>query len=519
MKSNIYYFDEKGNQKNYNHKESIKNELSKKQLKEIDKLKGKSYLNIFFYAWFLIVIIFIICYMLLYYKSISEDNHNKTLIKNKETLNTLNKTKVSELNETNISNKKIGIAFVFKENFINEIESMLLYLMNQLAINKKYDIYIIANQNNTFKFKFNKNIKIIYNLSNKTYIKDFDKNSNIKFYVLNNELSLKRIKYFQSLNEGKKLIGIMNGGFLSYSYGNKTEIYSLWKRNFLYDAYINMIPDDYYIYKNIGMNNTFFIPYLYNFNQKSNINSNLTYKNLLIIGPKKDHLKGAIYGIKAMSIIKQIISEAKLYFITSSYLAEIIENLIKNLNLTKNIEILYDVKNLTNYYLNSSVLLYPSLSEYYPYIMNEAKFHAIPIVGFNLSYNPSYLKGVIKVDMFNYSDMAQEAIKLLNNYEYRKIKGLEAKLSLNEFTNFETIEKWEKLFSVLENNDPHEYKIFQDYTYKEYYNEKIAIERLQMDFNLSKGFNKYFCCHSFNNMLKFDYIKNITVCQNINICK
>ena len=44
-------------------------------------------------------------------------------------------------------------------------------------------------------------------------------------------------------------------------------------------------------------------------------------------------------------------------------------------------------------------------------------------------------KGVILVDLLNYTQMAEEAIKLLKDYNYRKKKGWEAKLSLNEFSN------------------------------------------------------------------------------------
>ena len=56
MSSNIYYFDETGKPKIKNEIISVENELNSKQLKENNKLKGKSCLNIFFYTWFIIVI-------------------------------------------------------------------------------------------------------------------------------------------------------------------------------------------------------------------------------------------------------------------------------------------------------------------------------------------------------------------------------------------------------------------------------------------------------------------------------
>ena len=119
----------------------------------------------------------------------------------------------------------------------------------------------------------------------------------------------------------------------------------------------------------------------------------------------------------------------------------ILFHLVEKLDLEKNVEILYDIEDVEDYSLNSSVVLYDSLSESYPMIMNEAKANALPIIGFNLAYNPTYQKGVTFVDMFNNKLMAQKTIKLLNNYEYRKIKGLEAKLSLNEYSNREVVDK------------------------------------------------------------------------------
>ena len=160
---------------------------------------------------------------------------------------------------------------------------MLSLLANKLIKNEKYDIYLITNKDYNFDFKYEKRIKIMTILSNKESLEDFDKQSNIKFYILNNDLSKNNIKWYQSLNGGKNVIGIMERSFLSYIYTNYSNIYPYWKNNLLYDAYINIIPDDYYIYKKIGMNNTFYIPYLYNYVSQKTPNSNLTYNNLLIV--------------------------------------------------------------------------------------------------------------------------------------------------------------------------------------------------------------------------------------------
>ena len=43
----------------------------------------------------------------------------------------------------------------------NQNKKMLSLLMNKLAKNEKYDIYLISNHNKIDNFEFNKNIKIL----------------------------------------------------------------------------------------------------------------------------------------------------------------------------------------------------------------------------------------------------------------------------------------------------------------------------------------------------------------------
>jgi hypothetical protein len=258
---------------------------------------------------------------------------------------------------------------------------------------------------------------------------------------------------------------------------------------------------------------------MFTFDADKTPNSNLTYKNLMIMGREHDRIKGGYYGIKAMYEIVQKVPDAKMYFISSDYEIKFLRGVIKDLNLTNNIEIVHFVLNISHYFLNSSILLCPSKSESFPMVMNEGKAHGLPIVAFNVSYSPSYQKGVILVDMLNTTQMANEAIKLLNNYEYRKKMGMEAKLSLKEYSNEETANKWDRLFSVLDKDDPISYKKLQNYTYERYYDEEKARERLESNYNFGRTYNKYFCCHTFNDLCNLTYIKHIKGCYNISLCK
>jgi len=119
----------------------------------------------------------------------------------------------------------------------------------------------------------------------------------------------------------------------------------------------------------------------------------------------------------------------------------------------------------------------------------------------------------------NYTRMAEESIKLLKDYNYRKIKGLEAKLSLNRFSNREIVERWDRLFTVLINNDTEGFKKLQDYSYERYYDEELARDHLESNWKVGQIYNRYFCCHNFDDMLNLTYINNIKGCFDKSMCK
>ncbi len=168
--------------------------------------------------------------------------------------------------------------------------------------------------------------------------------------------------------------------------------------------------------------------------------------------------------------------------------------------------------NISEFYLNTSVLLVPCLSEAYRMVINEGKAHGLPIVAFNVEYEPSLQSGVITVEMLNYKAMAKEAIKLLKNYEYRKTKGEEAKLSLNNYLdNNGIVEIWGKLFNSLVNNKDG-YKKLQEEIEKKYYNETQAKDHLEKHYKYAQQFNEYFRCHSFEDFTNLNYLNNIYEC-------
>ena len=105
--------------------------------------------------------------------------------------------------------------------------------------------------------------------------------NNIDIYILNNDLS-NFIDIYKSL--GKKVIGIFHGVFYSCIFTNHTYIYNHWHRFKLYDSFVQIIADDYYVYDKLIFNNNVFIPNLYTFEHTLTPSSSLTNKNVLIVG-------------------------------------------------------------------------------------------------------------------------------------------------------------------------------------------------------------------------------------------
>ena len=155
--------------------------------------------------------------------------------------------------------------------------------------------------------------------------------------------------------------------------------------------------------------------------------------------------------------------------------------------------------------------MYTSLSEAFPMAMNEAKAYGLPIVAFDVPYSIPYQSGVINVDMLDCQALANETVKLLKDYEYRKQMGEKAKLSLNQFKNSETVELWGRLFnSLLEGKEA--YRKLQYEIENKYYNEERARKHMEKHYEDLLRYNKNFTCHSINNFTDINYIKKIEMC-------
>ena len=483
-----------------------KNKLEnyKEKGKSIKKHSGKNSKNKIFtkkniFFFFIPLIIFINIYLI---------TNNPQILELKKNIEELKST-IQKL-EKEVIRKKVKIGLVSQHIYLNGIARFLIVLGDLLVKTGKYDIYLINEvESKELDFKYNKKIKRHIIRKDFQSIKDFDEENDIDIYIINNDVS-DIINFYHSF--GKKVIGIFHGVFISCVFQNQTIIYRSWKEFSKLDAFVHIIPDDYWVYKKLGFNNTIYIPNIYTFESKNTPSSPLNYKNLLMVGRVDDIIKGAKYGLLAMAEIVKEVPDARLT-IVGMQPPQDLKDLIKELNIQDNVNYPGFSTNITEFYLNTSVLLVTSVSESYPMVMNEGKAHGLPIVAFNVDYSPCYQSGVIKVEMFDYLAMAKESIKLLKNYEYRKKKGKEAKLSLNNYeTNDEKVEMWNNLIQALINGTE-DFNKLQKKVEKKYYNETLAKEHMQKHYHYGQQFNKYFKCHSFKDFTTLEYINKIEVCK------
>ena len=425
----------KDNNNNNNNKNEIKYE---KKCKNIGSMSCR---DILFYISLLVIIVS--CITLLYsiiYLVITILNEQNNEEKNENNIDNIEKIEENSeynelINDYLDGNRKINIAFVYSSLYANGIARFIQNAANYFVATGKYNVYIITEKSYKLDYKVDERIHKIVE-SNKTLLKNMTKDLNIDFFILQNTSIKSTINFFKSL--GKFVIGMFHGLYVSAMFHGKIAPYKNWINFDGLDAYIFIGYDDYFFYKKLGFKNEIFIPNFYTFDPNLSKESELKANNIVMLGRAADGIKGIIYAIKSMSLIVKEVPDARLILLSSSSNIEHLKNYSRSLNVYDNINFNYYTENISKVFWNSSVLMYTSLSEAFPLAMIEGKAHGLPVVAFEVSCSPPYQTGVINVDMLDCEALANETVKLLKDYDYRRKMGKEAKLSLEQFNNVET---------------------------------------------------------------------------------
>ena len=477
---------------------------------KIEKSNENRYKNIII---IIIVIFFFFLILFLILLAITNlTNTNDDLYQTK-VYNPQRKTNLKKsLDNNKIKQKKINVGFIYSSLSGNGIARFMIVTGEYFIKTGKYNVFFITKPKQDRELSYNKQIKRVYVYNNRTLIRKTCNDEKIDFLIVNNVFSESMINWFKSLRV--KIIGIFHGVFMSPMFNNSTHLYRYWKNLELYDAFIHITADDYYYYENLGFKRNIFIPNLYTFEPSETPSSNLSSHNIMMLGRLNDKKKGLIYALQAMQLIIKDIPDAKLYLISSNEKSKELTNNIKKYKLVNKVIFVPFTPNISDYFLESSVFFFTSLTEAFPMALNEAKAYGLPCVTFDVSYSLPFQSGVIKVDTFDYVGLAREVIHLLKDYDYRIKMGKEAKKSLDRFTNEGTTNLWGRLFTSLKSGE-NEYQKFRKEIINEFYNPKIAQEHMEQQFEYLKMYNSIFKCHSIQNFTNLTYINNIEVCQNV----
>ena len=183
-----------------------------------------------------------------------------------------------------------------------------------------------------------------------------------------------------------------------------------------------------------------------------------------------------------------------------------LKSLIKTERLDNKIKFVGYSTNPEIYFNNISLHIFPSIAEAFPMVLSEIKIYGIPSILVGIDYITSIKEGVIIVYDEKPETIANYAIKILNNNEYRKKIGKRARKSMKQFSNKILFKKWIKLIeAVNEGEASFEQLANEDKPIPE--NESIYI--LQNQLNLLKKREILFKNMTINDLLNFSFIKHL----------
>ena len=223
------------------------------------------------------------------------------------------------------------------------------------------------------------------------------------------------------------------------------------------------------------MNN--FITYNYNFV----IPSDLSSKNILMLGRGNDKKKRFNIGIQSMEYIIREIYECELRIISNLKGINKLENLVNNLNLKSKVHFIGYSSTPEIYFKNASLNLFPSISESFGLVLSETKIYGIPNILLGLDYVSVSEGGTIIIYDDTPESLAKNSIEILKNYNYKRKLGFNARKNMKKFNNKLILDNWVKLILSIFNDDENTIKFLMKVNKT---SNKYAINILNKQINL-----------------------------------
>jgi hypothetical protein len=439
----------------------------------------------------------ILLFLLIFNSLKLELNHDMININNLANINNFNLTIINQIN------KKIKVAvyaFGIKNGGRARVTSLLINYFIKIKLFKLFLFTKIEKQDNEYLIPQNIPRIIIKNKIIKIIKK---KKIDILIYQLSFEDEIELLNNFKNI----KIIFYQHLSIFDWIYGNYTRFKNLYKnyRNSKYVVSIVPFENDF-IFKKWGINSILmdnFITYDY----KKIISSNLSSKTILMIGRADAKKKRFHIGINAMEYIINEIPECKMLIISEIKGMNNLMSLIDNLNLKNNIIVNGYTSMPEIYFKNSSLNIFPSISEAFPMVICETKIFGIPNIMIGIDYITVSEKGIeILYDDFP-ELLAEKSVNLLQNYEYRKMLGTEGRESMKRFNNELILIKWFKLILSIYNGEVY-FEIMKR-NEKQQMTKNNSLYILKNQINLLKIRKSEFKNITISNFENFNFMENI----------
>ena len=305
-----------------------------------------------------------------------------------------------------------------------------------------------------------------------------------------------------------KVIFYQHLGILDWIYGNYTIFKNIYRDYINSDYVINIIPyENDYLFPKWGIKSILMDNFMtYEFIKV--IPSDLFSKTILMIGRGDAKKKRFEKGIQAMEYINQEIPESQMLIISDLKGIFRHESLIININLKDKIKFEGYTASPEIYYKNSSLNLFPSISEAFPLVMCETKIYGIPNILLGLDYTSISEGGCFIIYDETSESLANIAIKLLVNKKNRIKLGENARNSMKKFNNRFLLIKWIKLILSIYIDDIL-FEIFRKQEKKLSLEESLSIIGSQV--KLLQIRIPFFKNITINNLENFDFMEKCNI--------
>lgn len=385
------------------------------------------------------------------------------------------------------------------------VERNTALLINYLSKIEIFELYLYNEKKTYNEYKIPSNIKrVIIHYSAKDLMLNLLKSKiDIFIYQLYDPDIISMLKRLKNI----KIIFYIHSCFLFWIYSHDNKIFKNVYNEYKKSQYIiSIIPfENNYLFKKWGIKSIYLNNFL-TFEYDKVIQSDLSSKNILMIGRAQDKYKRFDFGIRAMKYIIKEIFESQMIIISDDKEIEDLRKLIKFLLLENNIKFAGYTSTPEIFFKNASLHIFPSIAEAFPMVLSEVKIYGIPSILLGIDYISTSKNGVIIIYDESPQTISKVAIKILKDYKYRKYLGKEARKSMKKYNNDILFKKWVNLILTIRNGDD---------SYQKYLNNEKSITKkesiliLENQIKLLKKRIPKFKNITINNILNFSFIKEL----------